>query len=161
MTRDQFIAKYSGAHYGDVKSLENKLAALAGLAYDAANPPVEVITANRTLTEEDSGKVFLIGTDAIVITLPATKAGLDFTFINSGAAGNNIITISPQAEDGISGTITLAASVVVDAGVVNKDLINTKATSKAGDAVRLLGTGVTGTTAYIIASSTGIWAAEG
>ena len=161
MDKVAFINKYSGGFYGDQSSLEKKLADLAGLIYDAVNPPVEVITANRTLTEEDSGKVFLIGTDEKVITLPATKAGLDFTFINSGAAANNIITISPQEADGISGTITLAGTVVVDAGVVNKDLINTKSTSKAGDSVRLLGTGVTGTTAYIIASSTGIWAAEG
>lgn len=119
----------------------------------------EVVTDNKTLTAADSGKTFLIGTDAKVITLPPTFEG-EFTFVNIGAAGNNIITISPAAADGISGTITLAASVVVDAGVVNKDLINTKATAKTGDTVVLLGTGITGSTAWIIKTSTGIWAAE-
>ncbi len=122
---------------------------------------VEVVTDNRVLTAADSGKIFLIATDAKVFSLPATAAGLEFTFINFGAAGNNIVTISPVAADGISGTITLAASVVVDAGVVDKDLINTKATSQCGDTVKLLGTGVTGTKAWIITHSTGIWAAQG
>ncbi len=121
---------------------------------------VETITANKTLTNEDSGKTFLVGTDALVITLPATKHGLRFKFMNSGAAGNNIITVSPQAADGVSGTITLAASVVVDAGVVDKDIINTKATSEAGDSLEIVGTGVAGTTAWLVGSSTGIWAAE-
>jgi len=119
---------------------------------------VETITANRTLRVEDSGKVFLIATDALTITLPSTVAGLDYTFINTGAAGNNIITISPQATDGICGTITLASSVVTRVGTVDTDLVNTKATSTKGNSVRIIGTGVAGTGAYNIVSSTGIWA---
>lgn len=119
---------------------------------------VEPITANKTLTREDSGKTFLIATDALVITLPSTFAGLEYTFINDGAAGNNIITISPQAADGIAGTITLAASVVTRVGTVDTDLVNTKGTSTKGNSVKLVGTGIAGTGAYYIASSTGIWA---
>ena len=160
MNKQEFVNKLSGGFYGDQSSLEAKLAAIADKLFDALQKPVEILTANRALTAEDSGKIFLVATDALVISLPATVAGLDFTFINTGAAGNNLITISPVAADGISGTITLASSVVVDAGVVNKDLINTKATAKTGDTVRLIGTGVTGTKAWVIASSTGIWAAE-
>jgi hypothetical protein len=34
MTRDEFIEKYSGKHYGDAKSLENKMAELAGQVFD-------------------------------------------------------------------------------------------------------------------------------
>ena len=119
---------------------------------------VEEITADKTLTVEDSGKVFLIGTDALTITLPSTVAGLEYKFVNSGAAGNNIITVSPQAADGIAGTITLASSVVARVGTVDTDLVNTKATSKLGDSVSICGTGVAGTSAYIIDGSTGIWA---
>ncbi len=119
---------------------------------------VETITANRTLRIEDSGKIFLVATDALVITLPSTIKGLDYTFINTGANGNNIITISPQAADGIAGTITLASTVVVRPGTVNTDLVNTKATTKVGDSVRIIGTGTAGVTAYAIVSSTGIWA---
>ena len=148
-------------NYAFVMPVKQMLFDLAAWVHRAIFSEVTILTDNTTLTASDSGKTFLIGTDAKVISLPATEAGVKYTFINSGAAGNNIITISPVAADGISGTITLAATVVVDAGVVNKDLINTKATSKAGDTVTLIGTGVTGTTAWIIASSTGIWAAEG
>lgn len=119
---------------------------------------VEIITANRTLTREDSGKTFLVATDALVITLPSTFEGLEYTFINHGAAGNNIITISPQAEDGIAGTITLASSVVTRVGTVDTDLVNTKATSTKGNSVKIVGTGIAGTGAYYIVSSTGIWA---
>ena len=164
MTRAQYIAQVVAQlpkTYAHALPVNAPLKELAGKAFDGVNPKVTILTDNYTLLEEDSGGVFGIGTDAKVITLPATKAGLKYTFINTGAAGNNIVTISPVAADGISGTITLAAAVVVDAGVVNKDLINTKATAKAGDSVTLIGTGVTGTTAWIIVSSTGIWAAEG
>ncbi len=160
MTRDQFIANAVPSVLGDSNKVKLLLGTLAGKVYDLFNPVVETITANRTLVQEDSGKIFLVGTDALIVTLPSTVAGLKYEFINSGAAGNNILQISPAAADGISGTITLASSVVVDAGVVNKDLINTKATSKSGDKVSLIGTGVAGTTAWIIQSSTGIWAAE-
>lgn len=148
-------------NYAFVMPIKQMLYDLAGWVHRALYSEVVTVTDNLTLTTQDTGKTFLVGTDAKVITLPSTLAGVKYTFINSGAAGNNIITISPQAADGISGTITLASTVVVDAGVVNKDLINTKATSKTGDAVTLIGTGVAGTGAWIIASSTGIWAAEG
>ena len=119
-----------------------------------------VLIDNYSLQASDSGGIFLIGTDAKVITLPSTAAGLKYTIVNSGAAGHNIVSVSPAAADGISGTITLASSVVVDAGIVNKDIINTKATTQCGDSITLVGTGVAGTHAWVIVASTGIWAAE-
>jgi len=119
------------------------------------------LTANYSVVAADNGKTFLIATDAKVITLPATIAGFKLRVINFGAAGNNIVTISPAAADGISGTFKLAATVVTDAGVVNKDIINTKATATCGDYVDLLGSGVTGTKAWLIVGSAGIWAVEG
>ena len=147
--------------YANALPVKGALKELAEKVFDGVNPPVKVLDDNYTLTEDDSNGIFCIATDAKVITLPATKAGLKYTIINTGAAGNNIVTVSPQAADGISGTFTLAASVVVDAGVVDKDIINTKATAKAGDSVTLIGTGVAGTTAWIVVASTGIWAAQG
>ena len=117
---------------------------------------VQSITATSTLSAGDSGKVFTVATDALVITLPACEAGLKFTFVNTGADGNNIITLSPQATDGIWGTITLAGSVVDLGGVANKDLINTKGTAIKGDAVTLVSDG----TDWYVTASTGIWAAE-
>lgn len=119
-----------------------------------------VVTDNTTLTANDSGKIILVGTDAKTITLPASKAGLTFTFVNIGAAGNNILKVSPVSTEGISGTITLASSVVVLDGTVSKAAINTKATSVTGDSLTILGTGLTGTKAWVVLSSTGIWARE-
>tara|TARA_R110000851_G_scaffold322145_1_gene487993 strand:+ start:3343 stop:3756 length:414 start_codon:yes stop_codon:yes gene_type:complete len=119
---------------------------------------VETIVANKTLNYEDSGSKILVATDALVISLPATKKGVEYTIINTGADGNNIITVSPVAADGIAGVITLAGSVVARAGTVNVDLVNTKATSKVGSAINIVGTGVAGVTAWIITGSTGIWA---
>lgn len=121
---------------------------------------VTVITANTTLRIEDSGKTFMVATDALVITLPPTVLGLEYTFTNLGDDAANIITISPVAADGISGTVTLAATVVELSGVVNKDLINTKASSISGDTAIIKGTGITGTKAYLLKSSTGIWASQ-
>tara|TARA_R110000744_G_scaffold229881_2_gene347994 strand:- start:1096 stop:1512 length:417 start_codon:yes stop_codon:yes gene_type:complete len=119
---------------------------------------VKVVSTTSALSINDSGSIIAVATDAIVITLPATKAGVEYTFINTGADGNNIITISPQSTDGISGVITLAGTVVARAGTVNVDLVNTKATSKIGSTVTIIGTGVAGITAWVIKGSTGIWA---
>ena len=121
---------------------------------------VETITASKSLDVNDSSKTFLVGTDALVITLPSTVLGLRYKFVNTGADGAAIITISPAAADGINGTITLAASVVELSGVVDKDLINTKATATTGNSVTLLGTGIAGTKAWVVENSTGIWASE-
>ena len=117
---------------------------------------VQSITASTTLTAGDSGKVFTVATDALVITLPAVAAGLKFTFVNTGADANNIITISPESSDAIWGTITLAGSVVDLGGVDNKDLINTKSSSIKGDSATLVSDG----TDWYVTASTGIWAAE-
>jgi hypothetical protein len=119
---------------------------------------VETIAVSTALSYTDSGSNFLVATDALVISLPATKKGVEYTIINTGANGNNIITISPIAADGIAGVITLAGTVVVRPGTVDTDLVNTKATSIKGNLITLVGTGVTGVTAWIIKGSTGIWA---
>ncbi len=126
--------------------------------YGGANSPIQLVTADITLSAADAGKTFLVATDGLTITLPATIAGCEYTFINHGAAGNNIITVAPQAVDGIAGTITLASSVVTRVGTVNTALVNTKATSTKGNTVKIKGTGVTGTGAWYIQESTGIWA---
>lgn len=117
------------------------------------------VTGNVTLTAAASGTTYFVATDALVITLPACAtagAGVNYKFVNTGADGNNIITISPNASDAIWGTITLAASVVDLGGVDNKDLINTKATSIKGDTAEI----VTDGTDWYVTHSTGIWAAE-
>ena len=108
-----------------------------------------------TLTEADNGKTFAIATDAKVITLLPTIAGFKCRFINIGADDNNIVTISPNASDGIFGTLTLAASIVIMPGTADTDLINTKSGANKGDFVDLEGDGVDG---WAITGSSGIWA---
>ena len=70
-------------------------------------------SSNYTVTNADSGKTFTSSTDGVV-----------FTFVNTAADGTNALTISPNAADGI-----LYAGSLTD----DKDIINTKATSKVGD----------------------------
>ena len=131
-------------------------ATLTGMTLEGHKVTVETKTDNYTVLATDSGKTFLMGTDAKTFTLPATVAGLTFTFINSGADGNNIVTISPAAADAIHGTTGNAGAVVLG-GVDDKDLINTKSTATTGDMVTLIGDGVAG---WYVTTSSGIWASE-
>lgn len=119
------------------------------------------LTATQTLTDADAGKEYNIATDSLVITLPAITAnniGMEFLFRNSGADGNNIITLSPASTDGINGSIANAAADSVASGVVNKDLINTKATANNGDYVKLRAVALT---KWFIEGGVGIWASQG
>jgi hypothetical protein len=115
---------------------------------------VETVTASQTLSYNDSGKVLLVGTDALTVTLPATKAGIRYTFINSGADEANIITISPNASDKIIGSIANAAADSVCSASDDGDLVNTKGTSNKGDRVTLVGDGSDG---WYIVEGVGIW----
>ena len=89
---------------------------------------IEDKAANYSVVVGDSGKTFTSKTDGVVFTLPAIAVGYVFTFVNTATDGANTLTISPNANDGI-----LYAGSLTD----NKDLINTKATSKVGDYVTI------------------------
>lgn len=118
---------------------------------------VITVTEDKTLSYEESGSIQLVGTDALTITLPPTKEGVVFTFVNSGADGNNIITISPDAADAVFGSVANAAADSVSGGEVDKDIVNTKATANKGDRITLIGDGVDG---WYIGEGVGIWASE-
>lgn len=123
---------------------------------------VKTLTATATLTLADADSILLVGTDALVFTLPAVgaetaPAGTAYTFVNSGADGNNIITISPNADDAIFGTIANAAADSVAGGTDDTDWINTKATANKGDRCTLVSDGSTG---WYITEGVGIWADE-
>jgi hypothetical protein len=107
-------------------------------------------TADYVVLVGDSGTTFGIATDGKKFTLPATVAGLQYTFVNTGADGNNIITIDPAAADNIVGG-------GIAAGIDDKDYINTKATAKKYDFVTIVGNGGSG---YIVTEKQGVWAAE-
>lgn len=122
--------------------------------------PQSTVTATVTLTEADCGKDYNVATDALVITLPLIEEdniGIEFLFRNTGANANNIITISPNAADSINGRISTAAADSTAGGVVNKDFVNTKATAKKGDFVRLVAVSLT---AWYIVDGQGVWASE-
>ena len=97
----------------------------------------------------DSGKTFLSNTKDVVFTLPGIVVGNVFTFINTGADGQNNLTISPNASDGI-----LYLGSLTD----NKDVINTKSTSKVGDFV--VCASLNSTTHWTIVDVQGVFAKE-
>lgn len=116
---------------------------------------VEIVSAADTMDAADCGKVFLIDTTAI-ITLPAAAAGYGpYTFVNYGeeAAATGIsdvlITISPDGQEVIQGGGLSA--------VASKDIINTLATAKRGDYVKIVygGSGV-----WSISEMGGVWAKQ-
>jgi len=112
-----------------------------------ANWTHELKVDDYTIDALDHGKVLHIATDAKTFTLPATAAGLEVVIVNDGADGNNIVTISPNANDKIMGPDI--------AGADDTDLVNTKATAVRGDYVRLRADGSNG---WWIIESRGIWA---
>ena len=120
----------------------------------------ETLTTSSAVSANQAGAEFNIATDALVITLPlidSNNLGMEFTFRNTGADGNNIITLSPNALDGVNGSIANAAADSVASGAANKDLVNTKATANKGDwcTIKAVAAG-----AWYITGGVGIWASE-
>lgn len=115
------------------------------------------VSANKTLAKDaDAGMVQNVIADAKTVTLPAAAAGLVFIVRNGGAAPSGtpagavgdasvLVTIAPNGTDTIGGCGRTSA---------NTSLLNTKATSKVGDEVSLLG--VSG--AWTIIHKKGTWA---
>lgn len=131
------------------------------LTHISAKRPVKVLTASYTITEDDCGAVIFIGADALVVTLPKVAdvgPGFWFTAVNWGADGAFIITLSPNAADGIEGEIANAAADSHPGGVDDKDIVNTKGTAIKGDRVTLV---TDGTSDWFVLEGVGIWAAEG
>ncbi len=114
------------------------------------------ISASGSVSANQAGGEFNVATDALVITLPAISSetlGMEFTFRNTGADGNNIITISPAATDAIHG----AVAAVNSGGVDNKDWINTKATANKGDWCTIKAVALTD---WYLTGGDGVWASE-
>ena len=110
---------------------------------------IETKTSNYTVTTGDSGKTFVSATDGVVFTLPAIDTGAVFKFVNAAEDGTNTLTISPNASDGID----YAGSKTDD-----KDVINTKATSKQGDFIVIAS--LSSTTHWSVTSVRGVFAKE-
>lgn len=122
------------------------------------------VTGNKTLTAADQGIVQDVVVDGVIITLPSTAADLEFYVANRGRIGSGTlpdgavqnksvaVAVSPAAADGFTGNGFTP--------VINKDAINTKATSQVGDYIRIAGTGTAGVTAWYILEASGTWARE-
>lgn len=108
----------------------------------------ETISANKTLDEADSGKVFFVDTDAKIVTLPAV-AKMGFTLVNAGAFGAILLAIAPNANDGVGGVDLTSTD--------NKALRNTKATANRGDMVSIEYGDATG---WTITRLVGTWVKE-
>jgi len=106
-------------------------------------------SSNYTVTAADSGKTFTSATDGVVFTLPAISIGRVYTFVNTASDGTNTLTISPNANDGI-----LYAGSLTD----DKDLINTKTTSKVGDFVVIAS--LNSTAHWTVVDAQGVFAKE-
>ena len=116
----------------------------------------ETLTTSGSVDVNQAGTEFNIATDALTITLPAidvNNIGMEFTFRNTGADGNNIITLSPASTDAIHGTV----GSVQSGGVDNKDWINTKATANKGDWCTLKAVALTD---WYLTGGDGVWASE-
>lgn len=109
------------------------------------NENVSIVTTNQTLVAADSGKIYIANAADLVFTLPATVAGLRYTFVNAALSAGVGLSASPVAADAIN------------EGVDNKDLINSGATDVLGDSVTVIGDGSTG---WYTTSKIGTWAAE-
>jgi hypothetical protein len=107
------------------------------------------ITTDSTLTSDDSGLYLMVTSDA-TITLPATDVGVHYNIVNAAPANTITLAVSPNASDRIMGA---DFSDVAD----DKDIQNTKATSKQGDRVKLQADGSDG---WFITELVGTWTTE-
>jgi hypothetical protein len=110
----------------------------------------EAITVDKTLDIEDNGKLFVVTVDAKIITMPAVATPVNCVIMNGGAFGAVAVNISPDAADKIQGPDL--------PGTNDKDLINTKATARRGDFVKLVTGDANGP---IVSELRGTWATEG
>ena len=117
-------------------------------------------TATGDISEADLGNDHNVATDALTIGIPLITSGnLGSTifFRNTGADAAVKLVISPKNTNKIIGSITLSASVFSASGVLDKDVINTKATALKGDWIALRAVSLT---EWYIIGGQGIWASE-
>ncbi len=112
---------------------------------------VNLAAATQTLTAAQSGEKFVGAVDA-VFTLPAAAAGTKGVWyeFECGALSSGVgLSLDPAAADHIRGNGLTS--------VDNKDLINSGATDRLGDMVRVYCDGVDG---WVIEEIIGTWAKE-
>ena len=117
---------------------------------DTSGYNIETKNSNYTVViSTDSGKTFLSNTKDVVFTLPALAIGNVYTFVNTGADGQNNLTVSPDGNDGL-----LYLGSLTD----DKDVINTLATSKVGDYITVAS--LNSVVFWTVVDVQGVWAKE-
>jgi predicted lactoylglutathione lyase len=107
---------------------------------------IRTVTASMTVTAEDTGSVIVAdSTTSIVVTLPATTAGLKYTLVVKQATAAGGHAFSPVAVD----------KFIYAAKADDADLVCTAATDVVGDSVTIVGDGLDG---WVVVSKTGTWA---
>lgn len=118
---------------------------------------VSTPTTSLTYTQTDCGSTIAVGTDALTLTLPTAFPGCWFKVINTGANGNNIITLKAASTDAFYGPVYTSATGTVTSTLVTSStgstLSNTKATALKGDACTLESPAA----AMWMINCTGIW----
>lgn len=126
-------------------------AALEELETEILKRTVNLAAATQALTAAQSGQKFVGAVDA-VFTLPAAAAGTKgvwYEFETGALSAGTGLSVSPAAADHIRGNGLTA--------VDNKDLINSGATDRLGDMVRIYCDGVDG---WVVEHVIGTWAKE-
>lgn len=106
-------------------------------------------SANYTVDATDNGTTIFVDTDAVVITLPAVEGISGIKVVNIAAFGAALVSVAPNAADMIEGPGITAAD--------NKKILNTKATARRGDYVKIDNGDANG---WSIVELRGTWARE-
>ena len=97
------------------------------------------------------GKYVEVDGDDKTLTLPAVTVGSSYIIVNKRADASSGVTISPNSSD------KFLVDIAGAAGTDNKDIVNTKATSKKNDYVHLIGLSSAG---WLIHDVRGTWVDE-
>lgn len=139
---------------GSADGLAYDVASKVGAVLDFINAPtrtVNLAAATQALSAAQSGQRFVGAVDA-VFTLPAAAAatkGVSYEFETGALSAGVGLSISPAAADHIRGNGLTSTD--------DKDLINTGATDRLGDSVRIYCDGVDG---WVIEAVVGTWAKQ-
>ena len=114
-------------------------------------------TGTKAVSAAESGTMFVNtqGASTTTFTLPSAAAGLTYTFVESNASGEILIT--PASGDAIVGKIHAAQDGTAMAPAAGTGIKNTAATNVAGDSITLVA--LNDTTWYVVAQ-TGLWASQ-
>lgn len=110
--------------------------------------PLLIKSADYTVTAADSGAIIVVTGVDKTMTLPATAAGMWFTFVlaSAGLSAGTGLSISPNAADKIMGNGFTSAD--------DKDAVLAGSGDREGDSISLIGDGVDG---WYITGVTGTW----